>query len=284
MTNPHFAPSFAPSFAPKRLITLAAGAAALLLTVVPLAAQAQRQSPLADAPAIRKRLELRETRFELGLSATTTVGQDFYHTIFLGPRLAFHINDWLSISANVGYGVANLQSAFNQNLTDSLYTTDPRVPPLTKEPTKAEATASMQKIKAMGAAQLEFTPFAGKFSLFGKIFAHYDFYIFGGGAFLDVEPTTAGAGLAACGDTGTAHSCAVSGFKPGPTAGVGMHAFIKDWIALNFEGRDILARLNPSGRDVNGDMVAGSADIGWRSTYMFALNVVFFLPAASISQ
>ena len=32
---------------------------ALALAVLPLAAQAQRKSPLADAPAIRKRFELR---------------------------------------------------------------------------------------------------------------------------------------------------------------------------------------------------------------------------------
>ena len=45
---------------------------ALALTVsLPLAAQAQRKSPLADAPAIRKRFELRSTRLELGAGMAT---------------------------------------------------------------------------------------------------------------------------------------------------------------------------------------------------------------------
>ena len=43
----------------RRLALVASPIAALLITLVPLAAQAQRKSPLEDAPAIRKRVELR---------------------------------------------------------------------------------------------------------------------------------------------------------------------------------------------------------------------------------
>ena len=38
----------------------------------------------------------------------------------------------------------------------------------------------MNKIQQMLGAQLEVTPFTGKYSLFGKLFAHYDFYVFVG--------------------------------------------------------------------------------------------------------
>ena len=54
---------------------------ALATVSLPLAAQAQRKSPLADAPAIRKRFELRSTRLELGVGGGSTVNQDFYHTV-----------------------------------------------------------------------------------------------------------------------------------------------------------------------------------------------------------
>ena len=46
---------------------------ALATVSLPLAAQAQRKSPLADAPAIRKRFELRSTRFEAGVGAGSTL-------------------------------------------------------------------------------------------------------------------------------------------------------------------------------------------------------------------
>ena len=70
----------------------------MAVTAVPLAAQAQRKSPLADAPAIRKRYELRASRLELGAGFGSTINQDFYHTLFLNLKLGFHINDWLAIS------------------------------------------------------------------------------------------------------------------------------------------------------------------------------------------
>ncbi|MDB4981096.1 MAG: hypothetical protein JWM82_1848, partial [Myxococcales bacterium] len=80
----------------RRLAFFVASSAALVVTTLPFAAHAQRVSPLADAPAIRKREELRASRFEGGIGFGSTVGQDFYHTMFLDLKLDLHINDWLS--------------------------------------------------------------------------------------------------------------------------------------------------------------------------------------------
>src|ERR1022692_2103559 len=95
---------------------------ALAVTAVPLAAQAQRKSPLADAPAIRKRFELRATRLEIGAGFGTTINQDFYHTVFLNLKLGFHLTDWLAISGFAGFGVANISTAFQTDLVNSLQT------------------------------------------------------------------------------------------------------------------------------------------------------------------
>ena len=93
-------------------------------------------------------------------------------------KLGFHLNDWLSLSVIGGFAVANLQTGFTDRLMDTLPAApNPGVP---REPTKDGAKASMSKMRAIVAAQLEFTPFTGKYSLFGKIFAHYDFYMFAG--------------------------------------------------------------------------------------------------------
>jgi hypothetical protein len=82
----------------------------------------ERKSPLADAPAIRKRFELRDKRFELGVGLAATIGQDFYNALLLNVRLGFHITDWLgvSVSAGVVNMTPNWRSAFNDKLNSAL--------------------------------------------------------------------------------------------------------------------------------------------------------------------
>jgi outer membrane beta-barrel protein len=256
-------------------------AVALAVTAVPLLAHAQRKSPLADAPAIRKRYELRSTRLELGAGVGSTIDQDFYHTVLIDLRLGFHITDWLSIAGFAGFAAANLSTGFQDKVTGSLGT-DPAMLP--REPTRQEALASMEKIKTVLAGQLEFTPFTGKYSMFGKLFAAYDVYLFVGPGLLNVEPTNS-ANLMPCTSTSSSFSCGESGFKFGANFGVGFHSYFNQWLGLNIELRDILAQLNPSGRDVNGDQKANTADQAWNHTYMFGANLVVYLPTvASISQ
>jgi outer membrane beta-barrel protein len=263
----------------RRFARIASPLAALLVTLVPLAAQAQRKSPLEDAPAIRKRVELRETRFEAGAGFGSTLNQDFYHTMMVDLKLGFHFNDWLSLSAMGAFGVANLSTGFRDHVIETLPMAMPTVP---REPTQATASASMTKINSVLAAQLEFTPFTGKYSLFGKIFAHYDFYLFGGVGALNVAPSDSA--LAACSSGGMTTSCGVSGLKPGGNAGVGLHTFFNNWFALGVELRDIIAQINPAGRDVNGDGFANSNDLTWGSTYVVTANLTVYLPSlAAIS-
>jgi len=255
---------------------------ALALTVLPLAAQAQRKSPLADAPAIRKRFELRSTRLEFGAGMGSTINQDFYHTVLVQVKLGFHITDWLSLSGFGGFAVANMATGYNERLVGAL--PDAQVP-LDRAPTKALGAAALQQVSSVFGGQLEITPFTGKYSLFGKLFASYDFYGFAGPGFINVKPTDAGM-LQPCVDgTTTQTVCNVSGMKLGATFGVGMHTFFHQAVALNVELRDIYAQLNPSGRDVNGDTFANNADLGWTHTWMLGANVVLYLPTtASISQ
>src|SRR5450432_1767867 len=111
----------------RRSAVITSLAAAVLITSLPLVAHAQRKSPLEDAPAIRKRLELRETRFEVGVGFGSTVNQDFYHTMMLNLRLAFHFNDWLSLAAFGSLGVANLTTGFQDRIIETLPANNPSV-------------------------------------------------------------------------------------------------------------------------------------------------------------
>jgi outer membrane beta-barrel protein len=258
---------------------------ALAVTAVPLAAQAQRKSPLADAPAIRKRYELRATRFEVGAGFGTTINQDFYHTMFFNLKAGFHLTDWLAISAFGSFAVANIATTYQNNITSTLSGT----PPINSEPTKNDAINSMQKINSMLGAQLELAPFSGKYSLFGKLFANYDFYIFAGPGLISVAPTNSGiqacqttnpnAGTPATNNPPNAYFCGVTGTKFGGNFGLGLHSYFNHWMSLNVELRDILAQLNPSGRDTNVDLQANNADLTWSHTISLAANLVFYLPA-----
>jgi len=278
----------------KRLVRGLAFAAALLaVTAVPLAAQAQRKSPLAGAPAIRKRFELRATRFEIGAGMGSTINQDFYHSMMASVRVGFHLTDWLSIAGFGEFALANIATGFRGEVVGSLGD-DPAAIVLTREPTAAEAQGSMQKINNVLGAQLEFTPFTGKYSLAGKLFAAYDFYVFGGGGIMNTSATES-ANLTPCSSDRAAGNpqaptrdelrCNPGGTKPGFNFGVGLHSYFTQWLAFNLELRDFIAQINPAGRDVNADKVANSGDNTWSNTFLVTGNLVFYLPTtASISQ
>src|SRR5262245_52345607 len=253
---------------------------ALATVAAPIAAQAQRKSPLADAPAIRKRFELRSARGELGVGAGTTLNQDFYHTVTFNIKGSIHIVDWLSIGGFFGIGVAQLNTGFEDRLVTSL-SPDTRSN-VNREPLQASAKAGLQQIPWIAGLQAEFTPFTGKYSLFGKLFASYDFYGFVGPGFINVKPagTVRSCDSAAPADpmSEDRYVCGISGVKIGPQFGVGVHSFFGQSVALNVELRDVMAQLNPSGRDVNGDLVADKNDVSWTHTYMVMGNLVVYLP------
>jgi hypothetical protein len=93
-----------------------------------------------------------------------------------------------------------------------------------------------------GAVQAEFTPFTGKYSLFGKLFAAYDFYAFVGPGVHQREDRPAPCGRATRGARRTRtnpdrYVCGISGVKIGPTFGVGVHSFFGQSVALGVELR-----------------------------------------------
>src|SRR4029079_10514975 len=150
---------------------------ALGTVAAPLAAQAQRKSPLADAPAIRKRFELRSSRIELGAGAGSTINQDYFHTVMINARLAYHVTDWVSIGLFGNFGVAQVSTGFQGRVVDSLDPEGMRMTNVDREPDQTGAKNAMQQIGSILGAQLEWTPFTGKYSMFGKLFSAYDFYL-----------------------------------------------------------------------------------------------------------
>lgn len=249
-----------------------------LTFTLPTAAHAQRRSPLADAPAIRKRVELRETRLELGVGMASTVNQTFYHGVMADVRLGFHITDWLSISGLGAFNVKSLSTGFHDELQTSLTT----AAPMPRTPTAATANSSINKSSMILGGQVEVTPFTGKYAVFGALFAHYDFYVFAGAAGVNLAAQASGTTPPACRDNHTSapavSQCLVSGMKVGGTFGAGFHSFFNNFLALNVEVRDLLIKDNPAGRDVNGDMFADNGDLTWTSHLMASLGLTVYFP------
>jgi len=269
----------------KKAHTMKRGIALLVgcLVGIPALAQAaqERKSPLADAPAIRKRFELRANRLEVGVGLTQTIGQDFYNALLLNLRLGYHITDWIGISASAG--LVNItpswRSAFNDQLNSNLGAT----PPDAKTPTPANAAAAENRIGMVILPQVDLVPVTGKFSLFSKLFMNYDFYFVAGPALVNlVSKTSAGADLTTeCSKTDPTFCKArpYTGMKFGGNVGFGMHAFVNKYFAINLEAHNLIYKNNAAGRDVNGNGNVNSFDLQWTYNWMVGLNAVFFLPA-----
>lgn len=254
----------------------------------PIAAQAQRRSPLADAPAIRKRVELRQNRFELGAGFGSTVNETFYHGLLADVHLGYHITDWLAISVLGTFNVSTVATGFNDQLGSKLGD------PAGRTPGKSDARGGMNKSSTIFGGRAELTPFTGKFSLFGSLFAHYDFSVFAGGALVNLAAVTPTAGIVACkaNPDDTTSTCVASGSQVGGLGGLAFHSFFNDFVALSVELRDVVYKDNPAGRGVvvtgtttgNGQPQVSNKDLSWSSHVMAILGVTVFFPTtASIS-
>jgi outer membrane beta-barrel protein len=267
----------------RKLIALFVGAIVCLPTVA--RAEKERKSPLTDAPVIRRRLELRDKRFEVGVGAGVTIGQDFYNALMVVPKLAFHFNDWISLAAIGGFNVTpDWKSSFNSDVGGAL-PTDHNVPSI-KSPYADDALATMNHIGYLVAGQVEFIPLSGKIAILSSLFSYFDFYILAGAGMVNLAAKSSMPGSCANSDANKPPLCqAFTATELTVNAGLGAHAFLSKWAALNLELHDFIYKNNASGRDVDGDGVTNNNDLKWTNNWIFTLNVQFFLPyKAKISR
>jgi len=242
-------------------------------------AEKERKSPLTDAPVIRKRLELRDKRFEFGVGAGVSIGQDFYNALLVMPKLSYHFTDWISLAGVGGFNMTpSWKSSFNNDINGALPTGGATI----KSPYAADAQATMNHIGYVLLGQVEFIPLSGKIALVSSLFSYFDFYVLAGGGVVNLAAKDAMPGACA----GSPPLCqAFTTTELTGNAGVGAHAFLSHYAALNLEFRDLIYKNNASGRDVNGDSVTDTHDLQWSNNWIFSLNVQFFVPfKAKISR
>ncbi len=254
----------------KSLLAFALTSATLAPSLAVAQELADRKSPLLDAPAIRHREELRAQRFEMGAGLGSSLAADFYNAVFVNLRLAYHLNDWLAISGTLGH---NLTPDYKTGVTENLETSLKSRAPDDRGPMAQDALNGMNKMNQVFGLQAELSPITGKFSLFGKWFAHYDMYALGG-----VGAANFGAGKDACETAMMNATCPDVGMRLGANVGLGMHAYINKFLALNFEVKDLIVRTNRAGRDVNADSFTDDKDLSLTHNYIFAMNLNVFFP------
>jgi outer membrane beta-barrel protein len=267
----------------RRTATLVTCLGALVLTGS--TALAERKSPLEGQPAIRHRYEMRKGRFELGPAFGFTINRSLRHAILFGAKLQYHLNDWLSLGADFGYGIG-IDSGLTTELKNQCGTSciGSASDPSQNDDVKAwdEHQNRFSNIQLAGDIRVNFTPVAGKMGIFSKLFIGYDFYIFGG------------LGLAMLSNKADNISADVDGvsqgFRVGPAFGIGMHLFFTKFFSMGVEIKDIAFSDNESGGDVtrglsdaeiaqNKILVDGD-DKQFSNHWLVGINFTFFLPAA----
>jgi len=250
-------------------------------------ADQERKSPLTNAPVVRRRLELRDKRVELGVGVGATVGQDFYNALLIMPKLAFHFNDWLSLAAVGGYNATptSWPSSFNNDVYNALVLQNSSSAADTRSPNANDARATMNHITYLAVGQVEFIPLSGKIALLNSIFSYFDFYILGGAGVINLAAPAQPQSCQRAGEPSQPICQAHTGSELTFNAGVGAHAFLTHWAALNIELRDLIYKNNASGRSVLGNLypaddlpVTTSADLEWTNNYLVSLNIQFFFP------
>lgn len=221
-------------------------------------AQERGRNPLAGKPAIMHRVELRKLRFEITPQFLISVNQPFLIGVGGGANLQFHINDWLGIGASFHY-TGSVASPLEGKIEAGL----PKVYPKPQDPLYGLNQPSQQQYRdhlvgpnMLGGVYATLTPMSGKFSLFSALFAHYDFYGLAGVGFANLS-TPLSSGMAyqpasvSNSDVNQQDPGPLTGIRAAGVFGIGIHMFLNDFLALQFELRDYLYKSDQGGLDVN---------------------------------
>jgi len=266
---------------------IAALAGLLTFGVVGDAAAERRTNSLAKDVAVRHRRLLVKNRLEFAPLFESTINADFKHIIGGGAKLEYHISDMFSLGA-IGVGSVALNTKLVDRITPTL---EGSADPATREPSRAEFEAHLNKMPLHGAGYVSLTPWYGKLAAFSQAFVAFDFYFQAGVAFAQLDsncPTNV------CNDMNTDKPepdgtppdmnpnndpPLNGGSRVGLYLGGGIHVFLNDFLALDLTIRDYAFTDNPSGADFDAkDQAVTSADNRFVHHLFFGAGLSIMIP------
>lgn len=289
----------------KTVSAVLAGCAALVsLSAVAEAQEIQLTGPLAGAPAGRDLRLHRAGRFEVALSGSFTLLDQYLRTIAPGGTLTYHPFDWLGFGVFGAYGLQ-----YTTGLTDELQTKAVAAYNCKQRPwiQACQLTATnlthgnlasdqLAHMTWMVAPQVVAVPFRGKFSLFASLFMDTDLDLFAGAMFVGLKErqdcvaalSSSSPGTPVCSDPNSFQLA--SRVAIAPTFGLGLNFYPTyngtNFFGVGFEFRAFPFSWNTSGFDNHGggpngnfpDNNVNSSDREFHFNTMLSVQLKFALP------
>ncbi len=205
------------------LVALAAAAA----LATPNAARAQSKSDAfaGKIPPVSGQLYRKAGRLELTLGGNLSLNDAFYSKYFGGVKLAYHLNEYLSVGAQVATGTAvrsgsavvcDARNGCSNASNQALY----QVP---------------GHLKMLGGLEAAWSPIYGKLNLAAERVAHFDLSLLLGADYITYEKVVSATDAA---------TLAAAGQRPpdastvGGHVGLGFRLFLSEWLAARVEFKD----------------------------------------------
>lgn len=258
----------------------------------PRHAEERRRNDLHQQPAVRHRLLLVAKRFEATPLFESTINADFRHFVGAGLKLEYHLSDMLSVGA---LGV--FSTAIDTGLVDKIVPTLPDTPVAdSREPSKNQFLAHLNKMPLHGAAYVSLTPWYGKLAAFEAAFVNFDFYFQAGLSFAQLDsscpatlcddpspgkarPDPMNPGETLPPDLNPRNDAPLnSGNRLGAYLGAGIHVFVNEFLALDFTVRDYAFSDNPSGADYNANGFVSDDDSRFLNHLFMGVGLSVMLP------
>jgi outer membrane beta-barrel protein len=251
----------------------------------------QRKSILDGQPSVRRRVLFLPKRFEVTPHLGATYLQDFKHSLLVGVRLEYHALEWLSFGVFFDYAVVNLDTGLTKEIVSTLPQTLNSNTLVDPSPSKEVMEDALDSLMFKAGVYVAYTPWFGKLSLFGKLFAKFDMHILAGAGFVmlkkgEFNPSNFSSD---CSDRTKLCFNRVDdngGLKIGPLFGFGLRFWALKWLAVSMTFHSIVIKRNSAGFDRTGDtdtvntdsLVIDKNDESWENLMSFTVGVSFFFP------
>ncbi len=219
----------------------------LLLTTE---AVAQTAPDMNDAPVVRKRLQWREGRSEFIPGVGITLNDRYFNNFILGVGYAYHVNNWISFGANVGYGIP-IKTSLSEDIERE------------KSAPGASYAVPATHLGLLADVHVSVIPIYGKLLLPGGLALAYDFHVFGGGGLMQVVWNADAIDRISAEDQ----------WELSPHFGAGFRFFVDSGVAISL---DIIDRLAATYTATRADSSIPPEE--WTHSIALMLNVGIFLP------